>query len=292
MSPLLLLTFACTDGTITGSGSGDTGHLTYEEPPPEFPEYSEAAEGETCPTFEAGAVSGFASAGQSRNFRLYLPEEPQGAPLVFMWHPLGWTAGDWADFVDAEEFAEEHGAIVVVPSSCCSLFEWMFLNPETENEDLIFFDDAIGCLWEQFEFDHKRIYSTGMSAGGLWTTYLTMYRSEWLAATAPFSGGTEGFINYVSPLDPIPVLITWGGPNDTWNGYDFSEAGQAFSDDLQADGHFVAECVHTQGHYQSPSWLDWAWTWMEAHPKGVSPSPLADGLTDDFPTWCEIPASE
>lgn len=286
MTPFLLLTLACT-GTDTGTtGETDSGTEAYVAPPPEFPVYS--GEGD-CPTFEEGINSGFDSAGQQRKFHLFLPDEPAGAPLIFNFHPLGWEAEDWVDYMDLEQWAKDSGAIVVVPSSCCSLLEWMFLNPVEDNEDLAFFDDSIGCLWNQFEYDHNRIYSTGMSAGGLFTTYLTLHRAEWLAATAPFSGGTEGFFNYATPADTIPVLVTWGGPTDSWNGYDFNVANQSFSQSLQDDGHFVAECMHTGGHTMSPSWFDWAFTWMDAHPKGVDPSPLAGGLTDDFPSWCEIP---
>jgi hypothetical protein len=288
MNPILLFVLACT-GTTTGTAGdsgGDTGTESYVAPPPEFPEYSG---GDECPTFEAGVVTGFNSADEQREFRLFLPDEPKGAPLVFTWYPLGWTAADWADFLDLEQWAKDTGAIVVAPTSCCSWLEWMFLNPVEDNADLIFFDDATNCLWQQYEYDHKRIYSTGMSAGGLWTTYLTMHRSEVLAATAPFSGGTEGLMEYVTPVDPIPVLVTWGGPNDLWQSIDFNVANQAFSASLQADGHFVAECVHSGGHTVSAEWFDWAWDWMEAHPKDVDPEPYLDGLTSSYPSWCEIP---
>jgi poly(3-hydroxybutyrate) depolymerase len=286
MSAVLLLTLACTGTTGSTGTTSDSGHEVYVEPPPEFPAYTG---GDECPEITEGVNTGFESLDQNRRFEVFLPDEPEGAPLLFQWHPLGWTADDWAEYLDLEDFAKETGAIVVVPTSCCSVVEWMFLNPATDNEDLAFFDDALGCLYEQYAFDHKRIYSTGMSAGGLMTTYLTVHRSEWLAAAAPFSGGTEGLVTYSTPAEQIPVLITWGGANDVWQIYDFNAANVGYSAELQADGHFVAECDHGGGHTVQKSWFDWAWTWLDDHPKGIDSEPYADGLPSDFPDWCEIP---
>jgi len=285
MSLLLIFALGCDDT----SPVDDTGYETEEVPPPEFPPYSEEEEEGGCPTFEEGLNSGFRSHGQQRRFTLILPDEPQGAPLVFNWHPLGWDGTGWIDAMALDEWAEDIGAIVVVPESCCSPFEWMFMSSAVDNEDLVFFDDALNCLWQQYEYDHTRIHSTGLSAGGLWTTYLTMYRSEWLASTATFSGGTEGFISWSTPEDPIPVLVSWGGESDLWNGYDFDLASQSFSADMQASGSFVLECDHGLGHSIPRSGFEWAWTFLSDHPKDVAPEPYDDGLPDDFPSYCVIP---
>ena len=40
-----------------------------------------------------------------------------------------------------------------------------------------------------------RIYTTGFSAGGLWSTWLVMHRSHRIAAAAVFSGGVGGMLD-------------------------------------------------------------------------------------------------
>ena len=56
-----------------------------------------------------------------------------------------------------------------------------------------------------------------MSAGGLWSTFLSMERSDALATAFIMSGGTGMGMAY-KPLDhQMPVILAWGGPNDTYN---------------------------------------------------------------------------
>ena len=166
-------------------------------------------------------------------------------------------------------------------------FEWAFLSEPTDNVDLQFFEDLLSCVHEQYWVDMDRVFSTGMSAGGLWTSYLTIHQAEWLAATAPFSGGSAADI-YVAPVRPLPVLLTWGGPTDFAVGFNFHTANLTFRDELVSDGSFVIECEHDDGHVPPPGGKDYAWRSFEDHPKGVDPLPYDGDLPDDYPVFCGI----
>lgn len=287
----LLLLIACEKESEVSFGDQDTAAGSAEqtaaddtgaEAPP-LPEYS----GGSCPDLSEGTHT-FQSAGIDRTVRVELPADPVGAPVVFAWHWLGGNADQIVEWLYFDREADERGMIVVAPESCCGAFEWLFLAGPEDNEDLILFDDTLSCLYEQYQVDLDRVWATGMSAGGLWTSYLTLHRAEWLASTAPMSGGTDR-ATYTTPADAIPVLLTWGGPSDTYGGFDFDEANQLLSEDLQDDGHFVVECVHSLGHNIPPEVEDYLLNFLEDHPKGVDPEPYASGLPGFFPDWCSVP---
>ena len=297
---LCLCVLGCTDSKDAGSPDGSDGSGSADDSgsagdsgsaddsdsgdDPAVPVYSQGS----CPTLEAGRVSDFAHVGGSHDLRLLLPDEPAGAPVLFAWHWLGGTADQIVSSMELDQLVADEGLIVVAPYSAGSSYEWEFLLPPEDNPDIAVFVDFLACLHEQFEVDLSRIWTTGMSAGGLWTTYLTMHEPGWLAASAPLSGGT--FPNtYQSPSTRLPVMVTWGGPRDTYGGsINFEETSLDFSQSLQNDGHFVVECEHDRGHNLPPDATDLVWTFLSAHPKGA-PSPWSGGLPVEMPAMCRIP---
>ncbi len=250
--------------------------------PNELPGYS----GEACPTMVEGTNSGWESYGMDRQFQLLLPDEPEGAPLVFVWHWLGGTAGQINGALRVTDWVDD-GAVVISPESTGLQFEWDTLGSVTDNRDLTLFDDLLTCASEQFGIDRNRVHSTGMSAGGLWTTVLTMQRAEFHASTAPLSGGAQDAF-YSSPAEPIPVLVTWGGPGDLYNGFSFEDVSEAFVRNLRADGHFVPECVHSLGHTIAPGSAEAVWRFFQDHPRGLIEEPYADELPASFPDFCDL----
>jgi len=70
-----------------------------------------------CPDFSETGSSKFSSNGQERQVITYWPESrAQDLPVVFVWHPLGGTARNMDTWLDLEGYAEDVGAIVVVPN--------------------------------------------------------------------------------------------------------------------------------------------------------------------------------
>lgn len=271
-----------------GSGAADTapadsGAVDSGPPARVGPAYSLGA----CPALVEG-LNTFATGDGSYRVTLRLPAEPQGAKVVFVWHWLGGSAAQAARFMQLDTIRGDDPVIFVVPDSSGSPYEWRFTQGPEGNPDLLLFDDLLSCLWQQYDVDLNHITATGMSAGGLWTSYLTLHRAEWLSATAPLSGGTPGAA-YETPAAPIPVLMTWGGPSDTYGPLSFDEATQDMIAGLRGDGHFVVACEHDQGHTLPPGGIGYAYQFLMDHPLGLAAEPYAGGLPSGFPAWCEQP---
>jgi poly(3-hydroxybutyrate) depolymerase len=298
-----------TDGGVADSGTSDAGQVLTDAGTPPQDGGSTGDAGSTqdagtiqdagtarvaptyngvCPNFAAGRNQAFESGGFQREFLLELPPEPNGAPVVFAWHWLGGNAQQIMFGLGASGLAQAEGAIIIAPESHESQFEWRFAQGPSNNPDLQLFEDLLACLSEQYDVDLSRIHSAGHSAGGLWTSYLTMHASEWLASTVAMSGGTDAQ-TYATPTHQIPVLIVWGGPSDNYGGFNFATASELFSQKLLEDGHFVAQCVHDGGHTPPPNPGALMWNWFEAHPADLEIEPYLSGLPASYPSFCSIP---
>ncbi len=279
--PLLLpVLFACSpDGG--DSGAATAAGSTTEQPKPNP---YKAAKG-SCPVFETGTVSTKAG-GVTRQMEVELPADPNGAPVVLAWHWLGSDATELLNLMQIRGLADD-GYIVVAPETSGLPYEWDSYTTSDDNVDLELVDKILPCLYEQFAHDSDRVYATGMSAGGLFTTFLTMHRADVLAATAVFSGGTSA-ATYSEPDLPITSLVTWGGVSDTYSGFDFHQPSLDFVDLLNDDGAFAIPCQHSLGHlppFESPTMLR---LFFGDHELGV-PSPWEGGLPGGLPNFCSMP---
>ncbi len=243
------------------------------------PDWGDAAH---CPAFASGTVE-IEVDGVVRTLEVELPDDPQGAPVLFAWHWLNGTATQTLDWMGVRDLAQQ-GVVVIAPESGGSDFEWDFLTVQGNN-DLALFDAVLPCLWDQQQVDPDAVFVTGMSAGGLMTTWLTMHRADVLAGTAPFSGGADASF-YTSPAEPIPVMVTWGGPTDGYGGYDFDAASRAFIGLLEADAVPVTACEHSAGHLPPTEAVDMLDVFIAEHRKGDG-SAWQDGLPAELPEWCE-----
>jgi hypothetical protein len=285
------------------------------EPPP-YPTYS----GGKCPTLVYGSTSDtavnlhFASSGDDRQFRLLVPKSYDGTtpyPLMFAWHWLNASSGSFVSQGELESATEQMRFIAVLPDDLKGSdgkktyqLDWPFAEAWGQEKELTFFDDLLACVDEQFKVDHHKVYGVGVSAGGLWVTYLsTTKHVQWLAAVESLSGGLgDEFgvwkMDYAPQPNKFPALVLWGGPSD-WLGLSFEEASMRYRDALIADGHFVVTCTHDKGHAMPPipeptdgtTKFKPLWEFMLDHPYGLpaGTSPWQKtGLPPDMPPWCEI----
>lgn len=289
---MLLLMVVGLSGCSNGDGNG-----TFSRGA--FPRFS----GGSCPAFSVGENT-LTSGGQSRRFVLFVNGEAQGAPVVFAWH---WLEGGPFQLLLATGLLNLTDVIVVAPFAAGDkTFTWDTTAAPEGNADLRLFDDLLACLDTQFGVDRDRIWTTGMSAGALWSAYLLQHRSLFLAAAALLSGGEPDpsiAPPYRTPARDLPVLLAWGGEGDVFrvagedfthnNGnpevFSFARASEAFSAKLRVDGHFVVHCVGTQGHTVPPDAFDIIWPFLRDHPRGVSPEPWAAGVPADASPSCTIP---
>ena len=279
------LLFACVGADDVSDKGDDTAAEVVSAPePPTPPAYS----GGECPEIVEGSNTGFLSAGQERSFEVKLPENAEGAPVIFAWHWLGGTASQIMRYMSLGDWAEA-GAIVVAPDSCCGTFEWSFTASDDPAVDLTFYDDLLSCVNQQFSPDLSRVYTTGMSAGGLWTSYLLMHRADSLAAAAPISGGTAELMEFNPPARPLPVLLTWGGESDVYGVYSFDVGSRELSADLLSQGSWVGHCVHDGGHTIPDGATETIWRFFQDVSFSDGDPGYAAPFPEPMPAWCGLP---
>jgi len=286
MHLLLPILIACggdasTDTSVATTDTGIGTATGASTAPPDLPGYAQ-----DCPVLEEG-LNTLRIAGEERDVHIYLPANPEGAPVLFAWHYLGGEPVTFVDWFGIDDAARAEGAIVIAPKSRqIPGVEWDTYAGQG-SDDLKVFDAMLTCAWENWQVDMDRVYSSGFSAGALWTVTLTQFRSKWLAAAAPVSGGATQ--NSWSPGNAIPMMVTWGGPTDTYFTFSFEDASNELLGQLDAGGHFAVRCVHDQGHLPPLTGIDYIWDFFNAHPKDVDPLPWADGLPGSMPSMCDIP---
>ena len=110
-----------------------------EEPTPEPRPAPDYEGGESCPTLDEGWTDEFPSGGLDRRVKVSLPDDPSGAPVVFVWHWLGGTVDEILSYMEFDELPDDEGVIVVAPQSSGSAFEWAFFSEPEGNIDLALF---------------------------------------------------------------------------------------------------------------------------------------------------------
>lgn len=268
------------DAPDTSTDSADATDAD-EGPTPDLRPYS----GGACPVI-GGGPNTINSSGVDREFEVYLPTNIQDAPVVFFWYGAG---GSTQTYEWMAPFATAYDVTIVVPRAMPNmLFEWPIISTNQPANELVFFDDMVACLTETLFSDPRRIYTTGFSAGALWSSYLVMQRSHVLAAAAIFSGGTGSLVRaYEAPEVDIPILGMHGGDTDTYAGLvNFKEQMTEFLDGLLSDGHLVIACDHGLGHTIPQGGLDWGIEFLLAHVYGDTSSPWDDTLPPYLPDYC------
>lgn len=244
---------------------------------------------------KAGLNQRFEVAGQQREFVLLLPDDTSTPrPLFVAFNGTGEDGESFSERAALEDFAAR-GFVVLAPSSAGNGANWpvwdSLRQPGKENEpnkDLDFFDALVKCTAGHVPIDQNRIYAGGHSAGGIFTNHLLQRRSKLLAGGIPASG----VFSLTSPdpvetLDPLFVIVTWGGDNDRYSGTaaGVSVGGFNFVTEASLASKFydaqenVGE-VNCRGNNLGHVWLsglnDWFVDQLLAHPKGLAGKGSAD----------------
>lgn len=248
-----------------------------------------------CPVLVPGDNTLF-SADLDRTFKLYAPTDAMGAlPLVFLFHGLGGSAQDMVDGTGFADLVDANGFVLLVPDGAnqadgSQVFpvDWNILASQydNDNQDLVFFDDLLKCVSEQYDIDADRVYVTGMSGGGLMTTFLGLHRADVVAAAAPMSGGyLQAWQSLIAP--GAPWMVTWGGTEDFAVDVDFNDAALDLMGNLEADSAFIVQCDHGGGHVWPSEMTAAAWAFLSSYTRASADNPLATGdLPAAFPAYC------
>lgn len=185
----------------------------------------------------------------------------EALPLVLNWHGLGSNGGQQAVFTGYEQLAEAEGFVVVhptgVPIAGNDRNSWelgQFDDPE--RDDVMFADALIDHMIAQYCVDESRVYSTGMSNGGLFTSFLVCELADRLAAAASVAGVTHH--DGCNPSRAVPFIALHGTadavvPYDgtrTRSSLDGGDTPSAFFDQVMPDE--FAEFAVDMGCDQQP----------------------------------------
>jgi polyhydroxybutyrate depolymerase len=161
------------------------------------------------------------SGNLQRKFRLYVPaiyNSNTPTPLIINMHGYGSNATQQAGYSNFYPIADTAGFIMVYPEGTFSngLQYWNAGFGGTVN-DVLFISNLIDSLKLIYNIDLDRVYSCGMSNGGIMSYYLSIYLSNRIAAIASVTGSmlNSWFSGTPNPPRPFPVMQIHGTSDAT-----------------------------------------------------------------------------
>ena len=182
---------------------------------PEAPDTTEVGP-EGCSSQESGATSFTIDAGGAQHpVRIFLPSVYDGSPLplVMNWHGLGSDGPQQAQFSAYETLAESEGFLVAhptgVPAPGDTRNSWELAQFDDPGRDDIAMAEAmIDYLIANYCADPTRVYSTGMSNGGFFTSRLVCELPDRIAAAVSVAGLTHP--DDCDPARAVPFMAYHG----------------------------------------------------------------------------------
>ncbi len=137
----------------------------------------------------AGAATGtITSSGIARSYLLHVPTSYNGArpvPLVFNFHGYAGDAASQMEYGDLRPLAEREGFVVVAPDGQGEPRHFAVeMELAGDVDDTVFTSDLLAHLRRTLCIDSRRVYATGMSNGGAFSTVLGCRAAGQFAAVA------------------------------------------------------------------------------------------------------------
>ena len=185
------------------------------------------------------------SGGNDYTFQYTVPSSYDGSPLpvVLDFHGIGSNGAQQAVFSGWASAAELQGFVSVQPTGLSANGDdrasWELPQFDTsERDDIAFVVDLIDVISSQVCVDPARIYSTGMSNGGLFTSTVVCELSERIAAAVSVAGVTHH--ESCSPTRAVPYLA-FHGTADTV--VPFNGGGESTLDGADLSGDFFEQVI-------------------------------------------------
>jgi dienelactone hydrolase len=251
--------------------------------PPGDPVIPEVA-GE-CPEFTDGTITFMGLGGISMSAGSK-PASPT-APMVFYWHGTGSFSGEYATMAAAvaSGVAAEGGVLISFQGSTGG--DLLSGTSVFGEGDFALTDQLVACAVKNHNVDPRRIFTTGCSAGGLFSAAMAAMRSNYVAAAAPNSGGTTVPVQFQGAYTP-PLMTVHGAAGADVVIVDFSMTSASADMLFKQHGGFVINCDHGGGHCGGGGLAGDMWEFFKAHPYGTNPSPWKDALPSGFSGDCKI----
>jgi polyhydroxybutyrate depolymerase len=152
--------------------------------------------------------------------QVYVPSSygSEPVPAVLNWHGLGSTGPQQAFLTDYESLAEQEGFLVAHPTGMTTQISGDAKGWELDQFDVPGRDDVamaaalIDRLIAEYCADPQRVYSTGMSNGGFFTSRLVCELSDRIAAAVSVAGVSHH--DDCSPTRAVPFMA-FHGTDDT-----------------------------------------------------------------------------
>jgi len=264
-------------------GAGAAGAAGMPAPPGSKAPVIPLVSGE-CPDFRDGTIT----FGGLSGIQMVAGSKAAGptAPMVFYWHGTGSFAGEYAGSATAvyQGVVAEGGVLISFQGT--SGGDFLSGTAIFGASDFELTDQLLACAVQNHNVDPRRVFATGCSAGGLFSTAMAALRSSYMAAVAPNSGGwsfPSGF-----ETDWTPALMTiHGAAGVDVVGIDFSVSSANADRDFKARGGFVINCDHGGFHCGGGGLSPDVWEFFKAHTYGVDPHPWTS-LPAGFNSDCKI----
>ncbi len=151
--------------------------------------------------------------GTDREYLLSIPDDydpSKPAPLLFDFHGLGSNMQEQSLYTQLDQQGGARGYVVITPNGQGdALRHWSLLPSMSTNPDVAFVQAMLRRTNRTLCIDQKRVFSTGISNGAMFTTLLACALPGRLAAIAPVAG-----INATEVCDartpPVSVLAFHG----------------------------------------------------------------------------------
>ncbi len=147
------------------------------------------------------------SSGRTRTALLHVPSAPTGTslPLLIAYHGYRGSGAEMEQESGFSKLADREGFAVVYPDADGPA--WGLTAERTS--DVSFTADLIAFVNSRLCLDPRRVYATGVSAGGGMAARVGCKLSDRIAAIAPVAGGYES-LPACAPDRPVSVLEIHG----------------------------------------------------------------------------------
>lgn len=158
---------------------------------------------------------------RQRTVDLYVPRsyDPDvETPLVLNWHGLGDDGAGQLAFSEYRPLSELHGILVALPTGIpnpgSQLNSWEVTEDADESrDDIAFANEVLDRVIAAACVDETRVYSTGFSNGGFFTSRLICEMADRIAAAAAVGGLTHD--DGCTPSRPVPFIAFHGTADDS-----------------------------------------------------------------------------
>lgn len=151
--------------------------------------------------------------GDVRSYRVHVPADfdaTQPAAVVLNYHGFSGEALTQELLSGLVPVADREGFLLVTPQGAGDPTSWTAVfQVNSQSSDREFFDRMLEALAQELCVDQDRIYATGFSMGGFFSSRLACVRNDRIAAIAPVAGLYRPATEECGDR-PIPILTIHG----------------------------------------------------------------------------------